>query len=224
MKYVSACLLGILSIVLSFMTLDENNKFFNVLSSEGESTSKRIPLRYRCVISLVLGIIGFSATLMLHKNCSLEINVIRLQIAYLGMLGAACVDFRERRIPNVFPAAMALIGLLCLAIMYFTDSDGAFSYILSSLLACVACVICTLLIYALTKGGIGMGDIKLLSALSLLAGANALGCTAAIGALSCGVVTIVLLLAKKKDIKKDSLPFAPFAFLGYAVSIILPIA
>lgn len=224
MKFLSAGILTVIVGVLSFAALDNKVKVFNVLSADENEKSLILPKWLRIFIAIFVGAMGFAATLLLYKNCSLQINIIRLQIGYACMAGAACVDLREHRIPNIFPVIMALSGVVCLACLYFTDADGSFSYILSSIVGTVACAICMLIVYAFTKGGIGMGDIKLLCSLALLGGANALACTAAIGAISCGLVTAALLITKKKSIKKDALPFAPFLFLGYALSVLLPIA
>lgn len=224
LNFFSAGTLAIVSAILSAAALDDKTKFFNVLSSKENQQSLKLAVWLRVFICLFVGVLGFIATMLLYKNCSLTVNIIRLQIGYVCIAGAACVDLREQRIPNIFPTVMAIAALACLAYLYFSDSDGGFAYIISSIAGVIACSICMLLVYALTKGGIGMGDIKLLCALALLGGANALACTAAIGAISCGIVTIGLLIAKKKKIKEDALPFAPFVFLGFAVSVLLPIA
>lgn len=224
LKILSAVVLTVLSVILSSITLGNKMKILNILSPENSEQTLQIPNWLRVILCILIGAGGFLTTWMLYKNCSLTINIIRLQIAYVCMAGAACVDLREHRIPNIFPAVMSLAGIVCIALLYFTDSDGSIAYIISSLAGTVLCAVCMLIIYAITKGGIGMGDIKLFCALSLLGGANALGCTAAVGAISCGLVTIVLLLLKKKNAKKDALPFAPFAFLGFTVSVLLPIA
>ncbi len=224
MKYISAGILAVLSAVVVFLALGEKVKIFNVLSTEENEKKLTVKMPLRMVLTVIAAAVGFTATVMLYKYCSVTINILRLQFAYICIAGAACVDLRECRIPNVFPAAMAIAGIVSLAAMYFTNVEGVMAYMLSSVVGTVACAVCMFIVYALTKGGIGMGDIKLLCALSLLCGANSLGCTVAVGAVSCGLVTAVLLIMKKKKIKDDALPFAPFAFLGFAVSVILPIS
>lgn len=224
MKYISASILAIVSGLISAVALNDKIKVFNILSRKENQQSLILSIWLRILLSLFVGIVGFIATLLLYANCSLNVNIIRLQIGYVCMAGAACVDLREQRIPNVFPVIMSVAAISCLAYLYFTDSDGVFAYIISSIVGTIACAICMLIVYALTKGGIGIGDIKLLCSLSLLCGANSLACTAAVGSIICGCVSIILIIMKKKKIKEDALPFAPFAFLGYAISVLLPIA
>ena len=224
MKYLSAGILSIVSALIAVASLDDKIKVFNVLSFNDEIKGLQLPKFLRILLVVVVGIGGFCLTLVLYKNCSLSINIIRLQIGYACLVGAGSVDLRENRIPNIFPVVMSISGLIVLAYMYFSDTDGAFSYILSSIIGTVLCVLFSMVIYFLTKKGIGMGDIKLLCSLSLLCGANSLGGTVAVGSVLCGLVTIVLLITKKKKIKNDSLPFAPFLFLGFVVSVFLSIA
>lgn len=224
MKTISAIILFILSFLLSFFALDNNGKIFNVLSVEEGAQSLHIPKWLRIVLSLAIGVIGLFVTLILYKRCSLTINIIRLQIAYLCTAGAACIDLREYRIPNIFPAVMALSGIVCLSVIFFNKIDGGFSYIISSVVGTTLCAGSMIVVYLFTKGGIGMGDIKLLCSIALLCGANAIAGSAAIGAFLCGIVTIILLIAKKKSIKHGSLPFGPFVFIGLVFSMAFPIA
>lgn len=224
MKFISAGVLALISVIISFFSLDEKTKIFNVLSEEDGEQIHKIKKTIKILIIVLVGAVGFVSTLCLYKTCSLTINIIRLQIVYVCMAGAACVDLREHRIPNIFPTIMALSGIFCLAYMYFGDIDGAMSYILSSLVGAVLCAVSMLIIYALTKGGIGMGDIKLLCSLALLGGANALAGCACFGSITCGVLTLILVATKKKSIKEDALPFAPFAFIGFVISIVFPVS
>lgn len=223
LRYLSASILALVSAFVAIGALENRIKLFNIFSSDDKKQFLTLPKWLKILIAVFIGVGGFFSTIMLYENCSLTANIIRLQIGYVSMSGAACFDLREHRIPNIFPAAMALAGIVCLSVMYFSNSDGVIAYIVSSLVGAVLCAVSMLIVYALTKGGIGIGDIKLFSSLALLCGANALGGTVAVGAVACGLTTIVLLLSKKKT-KKDALPFAPFAFLGFLISVLLPIA
>ena len=62
---------------------------------------------------------------------------------------------------------------------------------------------------------VGMGDIKLLSVISLISGPAALFFTACCGSLLCGL-SAALLLALKKLTKKDRIAFGPFIAVAYS--------
>ena len=72
----------------------------------------------------------------------------------------------------------------------------------------------------ITRGGIGLGDVKLFSAASLLLGLYGGICTLALGQLAALAAAVALLLSKKAT-WKDSIPFAPFLALGFLICLIL---
>ena len=135
---------------------------------------------------------------------------------------AACVDLREHRIPNVVPLTMTVFAVISLTIGFLTDQQGYLSYIFSSVVSSVVVAILMLVASILTKKGIGMGDIKLLSALALLGGVYTICGTLFFGITLCAVAALVLLALKKKTVK-EGLPFAPFVLLGYFITIAMSI-
>lgn len=170
------------------------------------------------LISLVTGGLCYGAAVMIFFHTEELLNRMRMLIALVCIAGAGCNDYREERIPNIFPLVMAFSGLVCLAAGYATSQNGAMYYIASSLIATVLVASCMSVAALLTKNGIGIGDIKLLSALALLGGIYTVGGTLFFGMLICFLTAIVLLLSKKKTIK-ESMPFGPFIFIGYMISI-----
>lgn len=178
------------------------------------------PVGRRLRIALVCGFfaVGFVSTFSILRRVSETINIAKMLIALLCLSGSACVDYREHRIPNLFPVVMALSGMILLAIGYLTKQPGAVSYIVSSAMSAGGCVLFLTVASFLSKGGIGAGDIKLLGALGLLCGVYTICETAFLSVLLCALVSVVLLLMKKKTLK-GALPFGPFILLGFAVSV-----
>jgi prepilin signal peptidase PulO-like enzyme (type II secretory pathway) len=72
----------------------------------------------------------------------------------------------------------------------------------------------------LTRGGLGMGDVKLFGALGFLVGLYATISTLFLALLICVAASFVLLIAKKRGLK-DKLPFAPFILAGFTAAMIL---
>ena len=71
-----------------------------------------------------------------------------------------------------------------------------------------------------SRGGVGMGDVKLLSAMGLLLGLYGSMCVLLYAQLA-ALVWAVVLLVRRKASWKDTLPFAPFFTAGFLLCLIL---
>ena len=63
---------------------------------------------------------------------------------------------------------------------------------------------------------VGMGDVKLFSAIGLISGPGGLLFTFLTSSLVCGIISTVLLILKKVQ-KKDQIAFGPFIAVSYAL-------
>ena len=139
-------------------------------------------------------------------------------LAYLGILVLALIllfatDLDQRLLPDVitFPiAAYALVGFIA-GIGPFVRSPG------DLLVAAVAAVAVPGLLFVVSipfgAGAIGLGDLKLLFGVGLVAGAVRLGATVILGALM-AAICIVILLALRRITLKSYVPYGPFLILG----------
>lgn len=125
----------------------------------------------------------------------------------------AAIDLERRIIPNVIvlPAAgLVLVGNI------IVDWDDAWKYAA----AAGASFLVALAIYALTRGGFGMGDVKL----CLLLGAGlawaVLGAFL-IASLTAAVVGIAVLVRGGLDARKQVIPYGPFLALGGILIVFL---
>ena len=222
MHYVYSILMGFLCAGLGLVTLDTSRfeKIPFLKSKEGSTIdSKTIGKGLLWTLAAILFVIAFVCCEAMLRRVSEPINRIKMLIALFCLTGSACVDYREHRIPNLFPAIMAAGAIVLLALGYVTHQSGAASYIVSSALAAVGCVLFLTIASFLSKGGIGAGDIKLLGALGLLCGVYTICETAFVSVALCALTSIPLLLLKKKTMKA-ALPFGPFILLGFVISIV----
>ena len=74
-------------------------------------------------------------------------------------------------------------------------------------------------IYALSRGGMGFGDVKLAGVMGLYLGFGYLWLALFIGFVAGAVTGVLLILAKKKN-RKSILPFGPFLALGTYVTMV----
>jgi len=135
-------------------------------------------------------------------------------VFFFGVLAVLAVkDLETRRIPNVIVLPAAAIVLAAVAVLRP-------SHALEALVAALAAAAFFVIPSIVTKGGVGLGDVKL----ALLLGA-ALGRGVAeallLGCLAASVAGIVLLVRHGSSARKTALPFAPFLALGAVLAVVL---
>jgi len=141
-------------------------------------------------------------------------------IVFLWMVPIALIDKKEQAIPNI----LSLFGLgfwSCLLLLEWQiakvplKTSLLFS-LFGMLLGGGVFLICALIL----KGSVGMGDVKLFSLLGMFYGFTGLFSILFVSLILLGIVSIFLLIVKKAD-KKSVLPMAPFALIGFIISIML---
>ena len=128
-----------------------------------------------------------------------------LVAALLGIDSA--IDIRTREIPNWISGAIALTALLNF------DACNLWGLIVAGIFFAVALFTCK----------IGGGDVKLIAALSVvcgLCGSLALLLFAQIAMLVFYAIKFVIFKLRGRTADK-ALPFVPFIFIGYLISVIL---
>lgn len=122
-----------------------------------------------------------------------------------ALIVASGIDLEFRRIPNVIVAPLAGLGVVSAAVI---DGGSALESIFgaalgASLFGAVA---------ALSRGGIGMGDVKLLAAIGAWVGWRGVIMTAALSSILASIVGLTLMIAGVID-RRHPLPFGPFLSL-----------
>lgn len=223
MNHIISIFVGLCCGFLAYITLNETLckkiKLFCILSGNMEYEGKALKTNTVIILSIVIAIISYVVSLVNFYAVSDVINITKIEISLICITGAACVDFREHRIPNIFPLALTLSAVILLFLGFLTNQNGAMSYVLSSIFATIAIAIFMLIASFLTKQGIGLGDIKLLCSIALMCGVVTSCGILFFGMIICVVVAVILLLLKKKKLN-EGLPFAPFIYIGFILSII----
>lgn len=133
---------------------------------------------------------------------------------------AANADARHRIIPNGLVLAGVVLRTLFWIIELITATDSFWGIMKSDLLACLIVIGFCLVAALMVKGGIGMGDVKLMLLMCLFQGFYGV-----ISSLFCSlfvafVYAIAVLLLRKKT-RKDSVAFAPAILIGTILSVFL---
>jgi prepilin signal peptidase PulO-like enzyme (type II secretory pathway) len=131
---------------------------------------------------------------------------------------AAAYDFRLKLIPNVIPLALVFVraGLFVVEFLCFAD---AAAHLISSIGGCAVSFALLAVSAKLSKGGVGAGDVKLVSALGFACGFGFVLSVLLLALILCAATGGALLLLKKAG-RKDSLPFAPFVWGGFVLLMV----
>lgn len=164
-----------------------------------------------CAISISLEMIFVSNTLL--DNAKL--------LALLAILFvAANVDARHRIIPNVLVLTGLVLRIVFWCVELFTSPETFWGVVKNDLIACFLVVAFFVVGVLLVKGGIGMGDIKLMLVMCLFQGFYGVVSSLFCSLFVAFIYAIIVLLFKKKN-KKDSVAFAPAILIGTVLSVFL---
>jgi len=124
------------------------------------------------------------------------------------MMVIALIDFDLQIIPNVLSIPGIVIGLIL-----------SYDRIFDSLLGIAVGFLIIWLVVQLSRGGMGLGDAKLLAMIGAFAGWQVVIYTLFLGSFLGSIVGGIMILAKKAT-RKTAIPFGPYLCLG-AVLVIL---
>lgn len=229
MKYLLVCLSGITEIVcylLYIYTIRKNEKYCFETNTESESEAdkersrtkkiSRVQLLEACIYTA--GICAIAV--VVSENIKTYIDFGKLMIGYIGLTIAASIDYKIKRIPNMIVLGImgARVGLIIFE--YIFERENWLSLIGSSVLNAIIVFIVLFILSVISKSGLGMGDVKLLTALAFLCGMYAVLNTMIVALLICVLVAMILVISKKKKMR-DKIPFGPFLLIGYIITMFL---
>lgn len=172
-----------------------------------------------CVVLISLGIFtnikyGFNLFKILSYTC-----------LAVGCLIVARIDFRDHIIPNKILAALLIIRtflLLCDIVWEIKRNQGVwcFANLVRSLTGLLIGLVIMLLVYAVSRHAIGMGDVKLSAVIGFFMGTSGWYTALILGSILAAGFSIVQLLRKKMKLK-DEIPLGPFLAAGVVIAVII---
>ena len=141
--------------------------------------------------------------------------------AFLIIFGytAMVYDINEKRVPNLLVMLMIAGWMLIIAIMMFFDITNAIHLLADSVFGLLTGGSLFLLIYLLSKKGLGGGDVKFMAAAGLYLGIAGTIPAILYGTVLAALTAAALILSKKID-RKDTIPLVPFLFIGIMITIL----
>ena len=131
---------------------------------------------------------------------------------------ASVSDVKTKRIPNGLVLAMLAGWALTFVMLLFYDTGQALAALTDALLGCAICGAILLLVYYISKKGLGGGDVKFMAAAGLYLGYQGVFPALLYGSILAGLTGLALILLKKIG-RKDSIPMAPFLYAGILITV-----
>ena len=146
-------------------------------------------------------------------------NLLRLVLLGTLLTAAAYIDALSHKIPNWIVLCTAAVFAGCTVLDFVLSGTDAVPMALNSVLAAAVFFVVFFLVRLASRGGVGYGDIKMITAAALILGIYGTFSFLLVSHVLAAVAAIALLVCKKAT-RKDGLPFGPFFYLGYLVTIL----
>ena len=146
-------------------------------------------------------------------------NLLRLVLLGTLLTAAAYIDALSHKIPNWIVLCTAAVFAGCTVLDFVLSGTDAVPMALNSVLAAAVFFVVFFLVRLASRGGVGYGDIKMITAAALILGVYGTFSFLLVSHVLAAVAAIALLVSKKAT-RKDGLPFGPFFYLGYLVTIL----
>lgn len=145
-------------------------------------------------------------------------------IRYLVLIAAlsliARIDQKNKRIPNrILKVLLAIRGVLLVMEWLMFPKLGV-AIMISAVSGALFGGGMFLLAHCLSKGGVGMGDVKLLAVIGIYMGSDSIMATAFLSVVISAIYSIAMLALKKINLKEE-IPFAPFILIGTVLTMAL---
>ena len=166
-----------------------------------------------------MGIPIVAGALLIVRAEQIDYFIILLYevLAIFGYI-AAILDVKTKRIPNSLILAMLFAWVSVMTPKLFIDTDAAIVLLMESALGFAIGGGLFLLVYLVSRQGLGGGDVKFMAAVGLylrISGIlSAIFCVTVLASL----VGLILILLKKIG-RKDTIPLAPFLYAGILTAI-----
>lgn len=200
------------------LTWCENIPLFSYIALRGKCSAcgARISFRYPGIEVSML--ILFILPLVLLNSWT---AVILWQVMAALGLPLSIIDAEQHRLPDLLTGC--LFGVSLLIIIGDAIHWNHFDRIAPSLMGAVGLMLFYLLLLIISRGGMGMGDVKLSASIGLISGYFGIHAllTASFSAFSLGALIGIGLMLIGKAGRKTAIPFGPFMIAGQLISLVI---
>lgn len=179
----------------------------------GPNIKKAIAVILSGVILIMLGIVFY---ILEYSICM----VIRYYILAIASVVLAVIDYREKIIPNKILLWLIAARSIVLIVELVIAGDAAWSFLIDNMLGLVIGGGILLICRLVSRGGIGMGDIKYFAVIGYYVGFSKVMLFLFAAIAASFFVSIILLLMKKTTLKAE-VPMAPSITIGILVCLLI---
>lgn len=187
-----------------------------VLKGKCPGCNSKISTMYPA-LELGMAILYVAPLFFLHNWTQFLLWVV---LATFG-LPLLAIDLIHHRLPDVLTAS--LFGSSALVILGSSITHNRFDRIAPSATGAISLLAFYLAIMLISRGGMGMGDVKLSASIGLISGYFGMQAVliSSFGAFTLGSVIGIVLILFGKAGRKTAIPFGPFMLVGQLISMVV---
>ncbi len=144
---------------------------------------------------------------LIYEKMGLTIKLVWAEVFLLSLIPAFFIDLDHQIIPDIISLGTLTWGIICSIIKLSTTSP------VEALLGIIICGGLFLFIAVASKGGMGLGDVKLAASFGANLGWKLGLISLFVSVLLGGIYGAALIILRKRK-RKDKIPFGPFMILG----------
>lgn len=159
--------------------------------------------------------------LLSYSISGFSLKFIALCILSILSLPLTIIDFKIKRLPNNLTYSGFFGGLTVLILTSINNQD--LRILIDGLIVILLSTLVFFVIYIVSKGGMGLGDVKLaamLASITSLVNWQVMFVGIIIAFLT-GAISGIILLMFTKATRKSAIPFGPFMILGIWIALLL---
>lgn len=183
---------------------------FIILKGRCRYCESRISIQYP-----LIELANASFYLVLYIVTGLTIEFFFLALLTSILLTIAAIDIKQQIIPDSLVISIFLLTVIYRAASYFLYADTM--NLKEGILGALLGLIVFLLIVLVSRGGMGGGDVTLITVLGFILGWRDLLVCTLLSFLIGAIISITLLISGIKT-RKDPIPFGPFLIIGFYLS------
>ena len=198
----------------------------NTENTEYKITSATFPMFFKkentkqiVFLSCMTAMCGATIYISIRNGIQI-LHLLQQVVILLAFLSAMIIDKAIYKIPNILILVVFALGAVLLGLGAILEPKTFLSAALASVIGCCACLALFYALSRLTKEGVGMGDVKLIAVTGWIFGLAPTLFIVLASMILCSLYAIFAILGKKKN-KNDSMPFGPFLFFGYIITLAL---
>jgi len=166
-----------------------------------------------------IGIPFLAAALLLIHFGQIDLFILLwfMLVVIFGYV-ASVLDIKAKKIPNNLVLVMLCAWVLTITPKLIVDTEAAVELLLNALLGFLVGGGLFLLVYLISRKGLGGGDVKFMAAAGLYMGFSGTLTAMLCGSILAALTGLILILTKKLG-RKDTMPLAPFIYVGILIAV-----